>query len=145
MLGKHNIFSNNGQNGIDQRDIIPSSGTVLINTREKWSTKLVYINCNILILNTQFYTASIFLLDFLFRKSNCRHHHFFERNTEQINRKGCLTGINWNSISKQKIRHNYGFCNMRFSVYHKKKCFIWWFKLSTRSIRKSVSERFSNW
>ena len=60
---------------------------------------------------------------FLGYRKNCRHHHIFEQNTKKINRKGCLPGINWNLISKQKTRHNYGFCNRRFSVLHKKKLF----------------------
>ena len=56
-------------------------------------------------------------------QKNCRHHHFFEQNTENFNRKGCLPGINWNLISKHKIRQYYGFCNRRFSVFHKKNLF----------------------
>ena len=56
-------------------------------------------------------------------RKNCRHHQFFEQNTEKINRKGCLPGINWNLISKQKIRHKYGFCNRWFLVFHKKNLF----------------------
>ena len=71
-----------------------------------------------------FFANRIFFWDI---EKNCRHHHFFVQNTEKINCKGCLPGINWNLISKHKIQQYYGFCNRRFSVFHKKNCFIRWF------------------
>ena len=93
-------------------------------------------------MNLNFYLLKyIFFLGY---RKNCRHHHFFEQNTKKINRTDCLPGINWNLISKQKIRHNYGFSNFQFSVFHQKK-YTPWFWLFSRRIRKSVSESFSNW
>ena len=57
---------------------------------------------------------------FLGYLKNYKPHHFFEKITQKIHRKGWLPGINWNLISKHEIRRNYGFSNRLFTVFHKK-------------------------